>query len=219
MTFQQGFKNDIDWEEITLRLQAFTHSLVSKRKWFRKSHIIKKDSKNEGEFKKESTYLKGKEVNDYVNEAIARYLKNPEKHDPQNGSLVDYLNLNIIRSLVINDLVSSENKTSKDLSYPVNLEDDEADSGAYLDRMLPFSETYFDEEIDFDTILGFIESEVKGDTIAEEIFFGVCINGLKRREVIKEFNRSENDFDNGMRRLKTILQKAAKKFDLKPQSL
>jgi hypothetical protein len=220
MDIQSEDKNSIDWEEVILRLQSFTRSLVNKKGWFRVSCISKKDSKNEGEFKYVSTYLKGKEVDDYVNEAVEKYLKNPEKHDPEKGSLVDYLNYNIIRSLVINDLVSSENRTSKDvLSYSFNLEDDENDTGSYLDRILPHAEAYFDQEIDYSEILAFIEKESKGDKIAEEIVLGICFNGLKRREVIEEFNMSEKEFDNGMRRLRTILNRAVKRFDLKTQSL
>jgi len=67
--------------------------------------------------------------------------------------------------------------------------------------------------------LAFIEKEAKGDKIAEDIVLGICFNGLKRREVIEEFNMSDKEFDNGMRRLKTILNRAVKRFDLKTQSL
>jgi hypothetical protein len=220
MDIQPEKKNSIDWEDVILRLQSFTRSLVNKKGWYRSSCISKKDLKNDGEFRYIPTYLKGKEVDDYVYEAIEKYLKNPEKYDPDKGSLVDYLNYNIIRSLVNNDLVSSENITSKDvLAYSVNLEVDEDDTGSYLDRILPHVEAYFDQEIDCTEVLNFIEQEAKGDKIVEEIVLGICFNGLKRRDVIEEFNMPEKEFDNGMRRLKTILNRAVKRFDLKKQSL
>jgi hypothetical protein len=220
MDIQPKEKDSIDWEDVILRLQSFTRSLVNKKVWYRNSCISKKDSKNDGEFRYVSTYLKGKEVDDYVYEAVEKYLKNPEKHDPGKGSLVDYLNYNIIRSLVSNDLGSSENLTSKDvLAYSVNSEDDENDTGSYLDRILPHVEAYFDQEIDCTEILAFIEQEAKGDKIVEELVLGICFNGLKRREIIEEFDMPEKEFDNGMRRLKTILNKAVKRFDLKKQSL
>ncbi len=74
-------------------------------------------------------------------------------------------------------------------------------------------------EIDYKEIMNYVQGEIKGDEILEEIFLGICLNGLKRRDVIEEFNLSEKDFDNGMRRLQTILSRTAKKFDLKTQSL
>jgi hypothetical protein len=220
MDIQTEDKNSVDWEEVILRLQSYTRSLVSKKGWYRISSVVKKDPKNDGENKYESTYIKGKEVDDYVYEAIEKYLVNKEKHDPQKGSLLDYLKYGVIRSLVSNDLVSSENRTSKDvLAHSNNLEDDENDNGSYLDSILPYVDAYFDMEIDYKEIMNYVQGEIKGDEILEEIFLGICLNGLKRRDVIEEFNISEKDFDNGMRRLKTILSRTAKKFDLKTQSL
>ncbi len=220
MDIQTEDKNSVDWEEVILRLQSYTRSLVSKKGWYRISSVVKKDPKNEDENKHESTYIKGKEVDDYVYEAIEKYLVNKEKHDPQKGSLLDYLKYGVIRSLVSNDLVSAENRTSKDVfAHSNNLEDDENDNGSYLDSILPYAEAYFDMEIDYTEIMNYVQGEIKGDEILEEIFLGICLNGLKRRDVIEEFNLSEKDFDNGMRRLKTILSRTAKKFDLKTQSL
>ena len=220
MNIQTEDKNSVDWEEVILRLQSYTRSLVSKKGWYRISNVVKRDPKNEGENIYESTYNKGKEVDDYVYEAIEKYLGNIEKHDPQKGLLIDYLKYSVIRSLVSNDLVSSENRTSKDVfAHSNNLEDDENDNGSYLDSILPYSDAYFDMEIDYTIIMNDVQAEIKGDEILEEIFLGICLNGLKRRDVIEEFNLSEKDFDNGMRRLKTILSKTAKKFDLKTQSI
>lgn len=220
MDIQTEGNNSIDWEEIILRLQSFTRSFVSKKGWYRVSSVVKKDPKSEGENKYESTYAEGKEVDDYVYEAIGKYLGNKEKHDPNKGSLVDYLKYNVVRSLVSNDLVSSENTTSKDvLVHSYNFEDDENDNSSYLDSILPYTEAYFDQEIDYSLIMKYVQGEINGDEIAEEIFLGICLNGLKRREVIEEFRISEKEFDNGMRRLKTILNKAAKKYDLKTHSI
>jgi hypothetical protein len=220
MDFRTKDKNSINWEEIILRLQSFTRSFVSKKGWYRNSSVVKRNPNSERGNKFESTYSEGKEIDDYVYEAIGRYLVNEEKHDPNRGSLVDYLKYNVVRSLVSNDLVSSENRTSKDiLTYSYNSKDDENDNDSYLDSILPYADAYFDQEIDYNEIMSYVEGEIKGDEIAEEIFLGICLNGLKRREVIEEFNLSEKDFDNGMRRLKTILSKAAEKYDLKKHSL
>lgn len=205
MSNQTGTNTTIDWEKVILDLQTFTRSWVNGKGWFRGG--------------KTKTFLKGKEIDDYVYGAIEKYLLHPEKYDPSQGSLVDYLNYNIIRTLVRNDLVSSENRTSQDVFAfaEERAENNETDTGSYLDRILPFAGAYFDQEIDYNTIMSAIETEISGDSLLEEIFLGVCSYGLKRREVIEEFKLTPTQYDNGIRRLKTILHNTAVKYDLKIQ--
>jgi hypothetical protein len=193
--------SEAEWQEVILCLQSYTRSLVDGKGWFRGEET--------------TTYLKGKEIDDYVFEAIGRYLKNPEKYDPNRGSLKNYLRYNLIQSLVSNDLVSAENKTSSDIFAYENGEEGEDDSTPYLDAILPHAEVFFDQEIDFTEVMRYIESEVKGDSVVENIFLGITGYGLKRAEIIKEFNMTPLEFDNGMRRLITIRKKAAKKYDIK----
>jgi len=206
MTNPTGGNADIDWEEVILSLQSYTRFLVNGKGWFRG--------------KTSSIYLKGKEIDDYIYDAIGKYLRNPEKYKPEEGSLILYLKYNLIRSLVSNDLASAENQTSKDVFGIADIKEDNDtnDSGSYLDATLPYAEVFFDQEIDYKEIMKHIEEEVKNDKIVEEIFLGLHGYGMPRRDVIKEFNMTDKDFDNGMRRLTTILNNTAKKFDLKKQS-
>jgi len=206
MSNQNIVSTTIDWEDVILALQAFTRSWVNGKGWFRGKYT--------------TSLLKGKEIDDYVYGAIEKYLRYPEKHDPSKGTLIDYLKYNLVRSMVSNDLVSAENRTSQDILTfaEVNAQNDE-DNGNYIDSILPHAEVYFDQEIDYNVIMSSIETEVKGDKILEEIFLGVCSFNLKRREIIEEFGMKENDFDNGMRRLKTILKSTINKYDLKQQPL
>lgn len=201
MINQTSQMTDAEWEEIIDCLQSYTRSLVEGKGWFR----------GEGT----TVYLKGKEVDDYVFEAIGRFLRNPEKFNPDRGSLKNYLRLNLIQSLVSNDLVSAENRTSGDVFTYENEDENEDDSTPYLDAILPHAEVFFDQELDFNEIMSYIESQTKGDTIVENIFLGVTGYGLKRAEIIKEFNMTTVEFDNGMRRLITIRNKASKKYDIK----
>jgi hypothetical protein len=204
VTTTESESNNIDWEEIILRLQAFTKSLVKRKRWFRgtKGEIL----------------LAGKEMDDYVFGAIEAYLSNPQKFDSSKGSLVDYLNYNLVRSLVSRDSVSAENATSHDVFGIADKKANDDDSETYLDRTLPYVEALFDQEIDYKKVMEFVENEAKKDPIVENIFLGLNIFDLKRREIIQEFSMTESDYDNGMRRLKTILKNAAEKFDLKPSS-
>lgn len=196
----------VDWEEVILKLQVFARSCVEGKGWFRGG--------------KTKTYLSGKEINEYVMGAIEGYLWNPQKFDPAKGSLIDYLNYSIVRRLVSNDLVSKENRITQDVySVADNLEEDEDDRGSYLDRTLPYTGAYFDQEIDYNEIMGFIEEEIKGKVIEENIFLAVYSYGMKRCEVIAEFNMTEAEYDNGIRRLKTVFAAAATKYDLKIKSV
>lgn len=191
---------DIDWEEVILRLQTFTRSLANGKGWFRGEET--------------TVYLRGKEIDDYVFDAIEIYLRNPEKFDPSKGSLIKYLCYSIIRNLVRNDLVSAENRTTSDVFAYQNDSENEDESAVYLDAILPHAEVFFDQEIDFTEVMNYIESETKGDSVVENIFLGISGYGLKRAEIIKEFDMSPVEYDNGMRRLITIRNKAAKKYGI-----
>jgi len=206
MSSQNGINNE-DLGALYLQLYAYTDQLIKKKGWFRGGRT--------------DSFLKGKQIHDYVSEAIEKYLVNPEKYDGSTGrSLENYLKLHIIRTLVGNDAKSPENKTSKSFTSLVSRKDAESEDGdSYLDSILPFAEAYFDQEIDAKEVMGFIELEVAKDKIVEEIYLGIKCYGWKRALVIKEFKMSDNDFDNGMRRLKTILNNTAKKYDIKKLSV
>lgn len=188
-----------EWKEIILRLQAYTLMLVKDKGWFRGS--------------KAGTYISGKEINDYVFEAIGRYLKNPEKYDPSKRTLVEYLKKHIIRTLVNNDLVSAENQTSTDIFAFESENEDDDDSDTFIDAILPQVDAFYDDEIDYFNIMNFIESETNGDEYVEKIFLGLNC-GMKRADIIDEFKMSPADYDNAMRRLITIRKKAAQKYNV-----
>jgi hypothetical protein len=191
---------DIDWEDILVKLQAYTRSLTREGIWFRGS--------------KTTTFLSGKEVDDYVYEAIGKYLKNREKFDPEKGDLLEYLKLNLIRSLVSNDLRKSENHVTNFISAEGD-EEDEADNkqAAYSERLLRATEPLFTDEIDYNDVKEYIEQQIQGNDLVEKIFLGLYHYGLKRRAVITEFNMSAAESDNGVRRLNTVISRAASHFN------
>lgn len=191
--------SDEDWKEIILRLQAYTRMFVKDKGWFRGSVT--------------GAYISGKEIDDYVFEAIGRYLKNPQKHDPSKRTLVEYLKKHIIRTLVNNDLGSAENQTSTDLFAFESENKDDYGSDTFIDAILPKVDAFYDDEIDYNNIMNFIESETKGDKYVENIFLGLNC-GLKRADIIEEFEMSPSDYDNAMRRLITIRKKAAQKYNV-----
>jgi hypothetical protein len=187
----------IDWEEMTLCLYAFTDNLLRKKYWFRKAT--------------DGSFIKGKEVHDYVADGLERYLSEPEKYDASKGSLADYIKFNIIRGMVSNDVTSAENETSVDL-FTGEQENEESYS-TYIEALLPFAAALIDEQMDYDLVVEYMEREAKGDSIVEEILLGLEM-GLKRREIIEETGMSAQVYDNGMKRLNTIFKKTVSQFNL-----
>jgi len=188
-----------DWEDILPKLIAFTRKYTSDRNWFRGG-----DTAN---------FLAGKQVKDYVYEAITRYLEDKSKYKRNKGTLTAYLKLNVIRSMVANDLRKSENKLTDDV-FGSSFSGDEDDDNnlSYEDSILPSTEPLFVDDADYHNVKDYINEQIKGDKIAENIFLGYEYS-LKRREVIEEFEMSESDYDNGFRRLKTAISNASYFFN------
>lgn len=190
-------QDDKYWGELYKCVFSFAHKLLKKKHWFRGTG--------------DGSSIKGKEVHDYVNDALAQYFANPEKHDPAKGSLADYINFNIIRTLVRNDAVSAENRKTSDLF--ANSAEDEESGSTYLELMLPYTEALVDQQMDYDMVIAYIEQQAQGDSVVEYILLGLNTD-LKRREIMKEFNIEVREYDNGKRRLDTILKNAASKFQI-----
>lgn len=105
------------------------------------------------------------------------------------------------------------------ICYGSNEEDEEDSSSSYSERVLPYSAALFPDDIDYSAIKEFIEKEVQGDNDAENIFLGIYTYGMKRREVIEEFTMTAVVFDNGMRRLTTVINRAAAHFNKNTQTV
>jgi len=188
-----------DWEDMLPKLIAFTRKYTSDRNWFRGGGT--------------PTFLAGKEVEDYVYEAITRYLEDKSKYKKTKGTLMAFLKLNVIRSMVANDLRKSENKLTDDV-FGLSFRGDEGDGNelSYEEVILPCTEPLFVDDVDYHNVKDYINEQIKGDTAAENIFLGYEYS-LKRREIIEEFEMSDSDYDNGFRRLKTAISNASYFFN------
>lgn len=188
---------EIEWGDLYRRLLASTSLLLRNLTTFRGP--------------RSDSFLFGKQPHDYVDEAIEKYLYCPEKYKPEKGDLFNYLRYNLIRSMVSNDINSAENNKNKDLHALIQ---NEEKIESYTDATLPYVEALFDQDVDYSTVLSFVEQQINGDEILEMIFLGVTLD-LTRRDVILQGRMSEKDYDNGKRRLATILAHTAKHFELK----
>ena len=196
---------DEEWEDIIVRLTAFTRSWTRGKPWFR------------GE--KTTSFLMGKEIEDYVFTAIGRYLEHPEKFDPNQGELLEYLKYNLVRSFVANDLRKKENNQTDDIFAEDSNDNDEESASSYSEKILPYTDALFPDDIDYNSIKEYIEKEVQGDADAENIFLGIYSYGMKRREVIEEFTMTAIAYDNAMRRLTTVINRAAAHFNKNKQTV
>lgn len=192
----------INWEEVLVQVHAFTRALLKKVKWF---------SGN-----KTDSFLKGKQVDDYVYDAIKKYLSEPEKYEPEKGTLVNYLNYSLVRSMVSNDIKVSKNQnTVNETTLSFQLEENGNDNADYMDKIMPYVEVLCDDNLDYKDVVSKVESQIQGDLHAENIFLGLYTFGLKRRQIIQEFEMTEADYDNGVRRLRTVLNHTSKFYNYK----
>lgn len=203
-TIYEAIPMEIVWEDIIVELQAFARYLTHKGVWFRGTNPV--------------SFLSGKEIDDYVYETIGRYLENPEKFDPTKGDLVSYLKWNILRSLVSNDVRSGENHLT-DVIYGGNGNDEpDSEQSSYKERLLPAALPLFSDEIDYEAVKEYIENQIRGDAVVEDIFLGLYHYGMKREKIIEEFKMSVNDYNNGVRRLDTVISRAASQFNPNKQT-
>ena len=97
-------------------------------------------------------------------------------------------------------------------------ENSDDENCSYYDRIIPHVEALFPDDIDYNAIKEYIEKEIQGDKDAENIFLGLYTFGMKRREIIQEFKMADSEYNNGMRRLTTVINRASFMFNKTTQS-
>lgn len=179
--------NKVNWEQLYVELLAHAHAIIKGLTWFRG--------------KSDSTIM-GKEAHDYVLDAIERYLDDPTKYDPTSGrSLKNYLKKHVLRTLIGNDAKSAENRSSYDI-----FKSDEID-GEFYEKIIPSVNAYIESGIDCSKVMIKLRDLLANDKIAESIFESRYIHGQKRSEIIIERGLTEGEYNNGIRRLDTIIEK------------
>jgi hypothetical protein len=182
---------EIDWKDIYIKLEAFSRSWASGRSWFRGDDT--------------TSFYKGKEGHDYAMDAILKHIENPEKYKPELGELLKYLEYNLVQTAVGNDVRRKENQLTKDI-FKYDSDGDE-DGTPYADRLLPYTEAAFSDDYDYEELKKYIEEKVKEDPDAEKIYMGKILE-MTRGEIIDECKMTPDQYNNGIRRLKTISNKA-----------
>ncbi len=189
METHQPPSDDIGWKEIINRLNAFAEDQIRLYNWFRGKYALPQ----------------GYTAEDFTQEAILEYLTKPSIYNPEKGEFLAFLKYYILRRLVYNLSTLSENKKSKDI---FRLDSTDENGVSKYENYLPIELVTVEEEMNFEKITDLIIEQLNGETVLENIFEGLFINHLKRAEICKHYNITENDYDNGVRRLGTILKTA-----------
>jgi len=191
--------SDQEWKVIYRKLYAFTLYLLKGYNWFRRTG--------------DDVVVQGKEADDYVMEAITRFLEAPEKFDENKRSLIGYLKNHILRNLVRRDGLGAENLSTMDVGAHSEGRDEE-DGYRQFEELIPGISAHFDDEVDFRHIIADLCQEIAHDPEASLIFESICDHGKCRREVIAEQNWTDAIYDNAMKRLNRTRSKIVKKYKL-----
>ena len=196
--------HEIDWSDKKVYRQLYAAALrmLRLKAWARGENT--------------DVYLHGKMADDYVQDAICKYIQEQDKYDPSfNRTRVNYIKHHILQSLITADARREENLTSAVVKeYPSN---ENGDDASFRTESLLIIEEYLGEEIDYDIIMARIAEEIKGDQVMENIFLGQC-SDLQPREIMEEFQISQKNFHNGKRRLGTVISNIANEFHLKKKT-
>jgi hypothetical protein len=180
--------DDQGWLEVINRLRAFAEDQISIYSWFRGENALPQ----------------GYTADDFTQEAILRYCENPSIYNPGRGKFLAFLKYYFLKRLVYNMSRLMENAQTTDI-YPMSSEDEEDDNVSYEDY-LPATVLDIEGQIDHDEYINLIIEKIDGETLLEKIFEGIFINNLKRREICQQYQMSEQDYDNAVRRLNTIIK-------------
>lgn len=135
---------------------------------------------------------------DFAMEAIKKYLERPNNFNPRrNPDLVKYLKYYILRQLISNFRKSKS-----------HLNEDIVEENNYMGLSDIYIKDYLiDDAIDYDNLINKIKSSIKDDKLVKNIFELRIVKEFKRKEICEKLNIRSSEFDNGFRRLKTIVKK------------
>lgn len=156
---------------------------------------------------------RGKSYDDYVIDAIEKYLRVKDQIYGTTFEIEMYLR-SLIKQAIYNDLIPYQRRERKSFKEPLEesyLIEMPPNHPEQILRNFPVNDS---SEIDRDIILKSIENAIKDDEVVKRIFTAVCIHDFSlsnRISICKEFGISIDDFNNGSRRFMRIVKKILKK--------
>ena len=176
---------EVDWKPVIIQLTAFAHNVIRAKTWFRGNNALPK----------------GYKVEDFVMETIVKFLEEPEKFNAdKNDDLLSFLKFYILRRLVYNLSVSSDNRENIDIEKKINI------IATFI-----YGENPIECKMDFEKVVPEIEREIALDSDLENIFFLLYYEGKKRKEIYNSLAMTDKEYDNHVRRLRTVVKRVLKK--------
>ncbi|MBL0132852.1 MAG: hypothetical protein IPP79_01985 [Chitinophagaceae bacterium] len=74
---------------------------------------------------------------------------------------MNILKYNLVRSFIANDLRKKENNLTDDIFAEDNGEEDEENASSYSERLLPYTDALFPDDIDYNAIKEYIEKKFR----------------------------------------------------------
>jgi len=174
-----------NWEEILVILLAYAKKQIKLYTW-----AIGRQNKLQ-------------EAEDFVLEAIQKYLENPEDYDSNRSnsenSFVNYLKFNILRRLISNNANAPRNGK--------RLSNEETD--AIFLTMIAEGKNLINS-IDIEQIVREVRAKISNDGILNDIFEGLYDSGYKRQDLCEVLELEPREYDNNIRRLRRIVESILK---------
>lgn len=163
---------------------------------------------------------RGKSYKDYVIQALENRLREIDGYDPSKGPLEYFLKYHIIRRALYNDLPPAVKKEYMEWQEKAKV----SEAPLILPQPVAVQEVANEElafftlsEGDRATLFTEIERLIGNDDVVKRIYVAVAHNSFNfgdRAEICEAYNMTEKEFDNGKRRLRTILRNAFKSLKL-----
>lgn len=181
--------NELNLNELNQQLLAYTHFRLKRLKW---------------RHNREGT-TKGREANDYVQEALKLALEGKDRkwNPTTEPDLLKYLK-GIISSLVSNAIKSKENKILTSFT-PQDLQD--SNSLHVIHKEAPVDELLIKEELKQKIKTGIEQAEMKKPEIPLSLIFEAMDEEMKPREIMEVLDLEERIVRNAIRQIRSISDK------------
>lgn len=177
-----------------------------------------------GQLYKDDRNWKGKGFEDYVHDAIEKHLLGHDNYNAGKGPLEYHLKYHVIKQALTNDLPPAVKKKYADYRKMTD-EEREMSTQSTVREPEPIDPDELGiaslvvNNIDSAQLFKELELEINGDEVVAQIYLAVVHDKYEfsdRAEICEECGISSNDFDNGKRRLLTILRRVFKRLNVKP---
>lgn len=182
-----------DWGDIAKKLTAFVIHYLN--------HCVDKKYKD-------WNLPQGYKAEDVAYKAISDVLSGTRNWQPdKDPDFLKYMQFSVCRSIISNLISKAETQTTTQAGQSTYFNsDDSSESMEYYDGSFINLGLFFEQEMDNETFLNKLESELKVDETGKLVLLSL-LDGNPTREIAKDLDMSENDVSNAKKRIKRAAEK------------